>query len=153
MSEDKRPPREWFYPVVDKIRKEAPQVDNPEALAGWIWYHWMKPSTKKAILKAVKEGRKAKLGFRKVTARMLRGYGKRKRKHDPETREYIQYKKKRIPVKGYKDFWLGKNALIRLLYRDDGSIFPEYAIYGGRKAGLKKDFIFRGDEFNLFVYR
>ena len=55
MSEDRRPPREWFYPVVEKIRKEAPQVDDPEALAGWIWYHWMKPKTKKAILQAIKD--------------------------------------------------------------------------------------------------
>lgn len=147
--DDRRPPREWFYHVVDKIRREAPQVDNPEALAGWIWYHWMKPSTKEAILKAVKEGRKARLGFRKVTARMLKRYGML----DPEKRELIQYKKERIPVVKYRDFWLGKNALIRLLYRADGSIFPEYAIYGARKAGLKKDFIYRGDEFNLFVYR
>lgn len=153
MSEDKRPPKEWFYPVVEKIRREAPQVDNPEALAGWIWYHWMKPSTKKAILETIKKRRKARLGFRKVTARMLREYGMLKHDPDPKTEELIQYKKERVPVTGYRDFWLGKYALIRLLYRADGSIFPEYAIYGAKKAGLKKDFIYRGDEFNLFVYR
>jgi len=72
--------------------------------------------------------------------------GKRKRSYDSEP------ELKRIPVESYEDFWLGKYALIRLLYRIDGSIFPEYAIYGAKKAGLKEPFIFRHKDFNLFVY-
>jgi hypothetical protein len=120
MSEDKRPPREWFYPVVEKIKKEAPQVDDPEALAGWIWYRWMKPRTKKAILTAIKEGRKAKLGISKVTARMLKQAGVL----DPDIMVRRRLIKKPM-VLDYYDF--EADGLIRVLLREDKTLFPELA--------------------------
>jgi hypothetical protein len=58
---------------------------------------------------------------------------------------------KRKPVKGYKDYPV--KGLIRLLFLEDGSIFPEYALYGAKKAGLKQDHIVRTNDYNLFVYR
>jgi len=58
---------------------------------------------------------------------------------------------KRKKVLSYKDYRVP--GLVRLLFLEDGSIFPEYAIYNAKKAGLKEDFIYRGEEFNLFVYR
>jgi len=54
-------------------------------------------------------------------------------------------------VLSYRDYPV--KGLIRLLFLEDGSIFPEYALYNAKKAGLKKDFKYRGKEFNLFVYK
>jgi len=158
MSEDRRPPREWFYPVVEKIRKEAPQVDDPEALAGWIWYHWMKPKTKKAILQAIKEGRK-KLGIRKVTARMLKQYGLL----DPDKIKVRKRLIKKPIVIDYYDF--KADGLIRVLLREDKTLFPELALYTKlyidileslRQAGFREEernkWVLRTDKFNIFVY-
>jgi len=219
MSEDKRPPREWFYPVVEKIKKEAPQVDDPKALAGWIWYRWMKPKTKKAILEAIKEGRKAKLGIKKITARMLkqagvldpkritvkyshgyyvigdyatksmsglidylRSYGVsdeiieeyypklKTLKHgekimisfDPDIKVRRRLIKKPM-VLDYYDF--EADGLIRVLLREDKTLFPELALYTKpyvdvleslRQAGFREEergkWVLRTDKFNIFVY-
>jgi len=32
--------------------KKVKGVVKPQALAGWVWYHHMKPAAKKAVLKA-----------------------------------------------------------------------------------------------------
>jgi len=58
---------------------------------------------------------------------------------------------RRKKVLSYRDYPV--KGLIRLLFLEDGSIFPEYALYNAKKAGLKKDFKYRGKEFNLFVYK
>ena len=47
----KRPPKKWFYSTLKAI-KRMKNIDNPQALVGWIWYHYMKPKTKKKILSA-----------------------------------------------------------------------------------------------------
>jgi hypothetical protein len=149
-----RPPKEWFYPVVRKIEKEAPQVDDPKALAGWIWFHHMKASTKKAILKAVKKGRKAKLGIRKITARMLKRY-------DPDALKVRKGLTKKPKVLSYRDF--KAKGLIRILERADGSTFPEFALYprysmskvllnAGFKEEARGKWVLRTNKFNIFVY-
>lgn len=48
----RRPPKKWFYKTVKTISREAPEVDDPEALAGWMWYHHMKAKTREEILLA-----------------------------------------------------------------------------------------------------
>lgn len=58
MPKDRRPPKKWFRNAVRTIREEAPDVDDPEALAGWIWYHHMKPATKKQILKSIPKNKR-----------------------------------------------------------------------------------------------
>lgn len=219
-----RPPKEWFYPVVRKIEKEAPKVTDPKALAGWIWHHHMKPSTKKAILKAIKEGRKLKLGIRKITARMLKQYGALDPDMKTRTQEYLkkisdlvnEYRKlldkpflseketqrlgelhkalrlseffveeatkktldpqlikvrkgliNKPTVLGYTDH--KAYGLIRVLEREDGSLFPEFAFFPRNaslgdelmldsleEAGLKEEipykWVLRTDKFNIFVY-
>lgn len=35
---DKRPPKEWFDKTVEELKKHG-SIDDPEALASWIWYH------------------------------------------------------------------------------------------------------------------
>jgi hypothetical protein len=46
----RRPPKRWFYRCVRRVKEEAPEVKNPQALCGWIWHHHAKPSTKRKIL-------------------------------------------------------------------------------------------------------
>ena len=68
MPKDRRPPKKWFRNTVKTIREEAPDVDDPEALAGWIWYHHMKPATKKQILKSIPKNKRkggSKMGKKK----------------------------------------------------------------------------------------
>jgi hypothetical protein len=133
-------------------------VDDPEALAGWIWYRWMKPRTKKAILTAIKEGRKAKLGIRKVTARMLKQAGVL----DPDIKVRRRLIKKPM-VLDYYDF--EADGLIRVLLREDKTLFPELALYTKpyvdvleslRQAGFREEergkWVLRTDKFNIFVY-
>lgn len=159
MSEDKRPPKEWFYPVVKKIKKEAPEVDNPEALAGWIWHHHMKPKTKNAILNAIKKGKRMKLGIRKVTAKMLKRYGAL----DPNNIKVRKSLIKKPEVIGYED--IKTEGLIRVLHRKNNTYFPEFAFYTKNidalvpaltDAGLKEEengkWVLRTDKFNIFVY-
>jgi len=43
----RRPPRKWFYRVVRRLRGK---VDDPYAVAGWLWHYGMYPSTKRRIL-------------------------------------------------------------------------------------------------------
>jgi hypothetical protein len=47
----RRPPKKWFYHCVERVKEEAPEVTDPEALCAWVWYHHAKPTTKKKILK------------------------------------------------------------------------------------------------------
>jgi len=156
-----KPPKEWFYAVVRKIEKEAPDIENPSALAGWIWYHHMKPATKKAILKATKLGRKYKLGIRKITARLLKKW----KVLDPDSklkiRKHLIKQPKVIMYDDYEGY-----GLIRVLMRADKTNFPEFAItmdewdkelekslqYAGLKQVKKDKWVLRTNKFNLFVY-
>lgn len=45
-----RPPKKWWDRTVAALSKRE-GVDDPEAVAGWIWYHAMKPEQKEKILK------------------------------------------------------------------------------------------------------
>ncbi|MEM2169870.1 MAG: hypothetical protein QW186_08755 [Candidatus Bathyarchaeia archaeon] len=47
----RRPPKKWFYRAVRRIEEEHPEVDDPYALAAWVWHYWMKPSTRRRILR------------------------------------------------------------------------------------------------------
>lgn len=49
-----RPPKAWWDKTVKKLKKMEDGIKKAEAVAGWIWYHQMKPATKRAILKAEK---------------------------------------------------------------------------------------------------
>jgi len=46
----RRPPKKWFYHCVARVKQEAPEVTDPEALCAWIWYHHAKPATRRKIL-------------------------------------------------------------------------------------------------------
>lgn len=139
----RRPPKEWFYYVVNELR-QVPDVRNAEAVAGWLWYKFMKPETKRAILKA--EG-----------------------KLDPE----LKVRKgliKKPKVTSYKDF--KASGLMRVLWLDDPThklgeyrLFPEFALYPKRKpailsslqhAGFKEEeagkWVLRTNKFSVFVY-
>jgi len=48
----RRPPKKWWNKTVKKLKKMEDGIKNAEKIAGWIWYHQMKPATKRAILKA-----------------------------------------------------------------------------------------------------
>jgi len=48
----RRPPKKWWRRTTSTLKKHLDGIKSPERLAGWIWYHHMKPSTKRAILKA-----------------------------------------------------------------------------------------------------
>lgn len=56
----KRPPKEWWNRIVKKLRKMEDGITNAEKIAGWLWYHHMKPATKRAILAAEKLKKKKK---------------------------------------------------------------------------------------------
>jgi hypothetical protein len=55
----RRPPKEWWYKTVRRLKKIR-GIKSPERLAGWIWHHHMKPSTKRAILKATEKVRRSR---------------------------------------------------------------------------------------------
>lgn len=50
-----RPPKKWFNKAIRAIKKYRPKVKSPRKLAGWIWYHGMKKTTKASILAAAKK--------------------------------------------------------------------------------------------------
>ena len=66
----RRPPKKWFYRTVAAIRKDR-QVDDPEAVASWVWYHHARKGTKARILK------------REELERLIRRY-KHKAVHKPK---------------------------------------------------------------------
>jgi hypothetical protein len=83
-------------------------------------------------------------GMKRLTKKRILEAEEGKKGHDPmplRRKKVLSYKD--YPVKG----------LIRLLFLEDGSIFPEYALYGAAKAGLRQDHIVRTNDYNLFVYR
>jgi hypothetical protein len=53
----RRPPKKWFYSTLKRVKK-IKGIKSPERLVGWLWYHHMKPSTKRAILKAAEKVRR-----------------------------------------------------------------------------------------------
>jgi hypothetical protein len=53
----RRPPKKWFYSTLKKV-KRVRGIKSPERLVGWLWHHHMKPSTKRAILKAAEKVRR-----------------------------------------------------------------------------------------------
>jgi hypothetical protein len=53
MRNPKRPPKQWFYHTVQSLRKKH-ITKTPRRLAGWIWYHGMKPETRRKILRLEK---------------------------------------------------------------------------------------------------
>jgi hypothetical protein len=80
-----RPPKKWFYSTVRALRRN-PDIDNPEAVAGWIWFHWMKAGTKRHVLKReeidrlVKRFLKRKKAIHHKKGRKGKMDGKRKRR-------------------------------------------------------------------------
>lgn len=46
-----RPPAQWFYRAVNSIAATRPQISDPQALAGWVWYNWMSPQAKRQALR------------------------------------------------------------------------------------------------------
>src|SRR3990172_8039195 len=48
LEKKERPPKAWFGKAVKKFEKD-PKVDDPEALAANIWYHWAGPKAKKQM--------------------------------------------------------------------------------------------------------
>lgn len=50
----KRPPKAWWSKTVKKLKKLEDGIKSAESVAGWLWHHGMKESTKRAILKAEK---------------------------------------------------------------------------------------------------
>lgn len=40
-----RPPKAWF----DRCVAANPEADDPAALCGWIWYHWLTPAERERI--------------------------------------------------------------------------------------------------------
>jgi len=51
-----RPPKRWFDKTV-KALKQRREITDPEAVAGWIWFHRLTPTMRQVILKS--EGVKA----------------------------------------------------------------------------------------------
>jgi len=45
-----RPPKRWWEKTVRALRERS-TVDDPEAVAGWLWYHAMKPEQREKILR------------------------------------------------------------------------------------------------------
>lgn len=101
-----RPPKEWFSYVVKEIKKRRPRVKDPSALAGWLWYHQMKPETREKVLIAVKAGRSAGI-IRKLSAGMIvRGKvirvaaNKRRHKRNPFMRSCKRLPNPKLRIKG-----------------------------------------------------
>ena len=76
----RRPPKKWFYSTVKAVKKVRPLIDDPEAFTGWLWYHHLKPGTKKDILteeriiqfmKKYKKSRKGKRAKGKQKPRLV----------------------------------------------------------------------------------
>jgi hypothetical protein len=133
----RRPPKEWFYYVVGEL-EQNPDIKNAKAVAAWLWYKFMKPESKKAILKA--EG-----------------------KLDPDTIKVRRGMVKLPRVTKFADF--KGQGLMRLLWREDLSLFPELALYlrtnkalieSLKFAGLKEEsrgkWVLRTERFSIFVY-
>jgi len=154
----RRPPKKWFNRCVRRVSKERPEVDDPQALCGWLWHHGMKRITKKRILKAEE-------ALDPTRKKRKRGRP-RKKTYDPA--QVVRIRKSMITkpkVLGFGDY--DCEGMIRVLEREDGSLFPEFAFYFNGKAdsmvieslefaGLKETernkFVLRTDKFNIFVY-
>lgn len=63
--QDGRPPKKWFDETVAALKRKG-GIDDPEALAGWIWFH-QKQS-------AEKEKKKSCKTIEKVQRKTVRGY-------------------------------------------------------------------------------
>lgn len=50
MVDDERPPKGWWDECIRSV-SQKPNVDDPEALCGWIYNHQMGPETKKEVEK------------------------------------------------------------------------------------------------------
>jgi coenzyme F420-reducing hydrogenase alpha subunit len=54
-EEDKeRPPKDWFDKCVESVSKN-PDVEDPESLCGWIWYHGKKEELSEEEVKKLNE--------------------------------------------------------------------------------------------------
>lgn len=67
----RRPPKEWFYKAVAAISRR-PEIDDPEAVAAWQWYHGLDKEQRKKILSKERgvfmaglPARYAKMGFKR----------------------------------------------------------------------------------------
>jgi len=139
----RRPPKEWLYYVVGELEK-VKGIPDPQAVAGWLWYHWMKPETKKAILKG--------------------------ERLDPDALKVRRGLIKKPKVLGYADFE-GTDSMIRILHRVDDTYFPELALFTSkykpkmdkqrigevlRDAGFSEEargkWVLRTNKFSIFVY-
>jgi len=47
MPYDTKPPKAWFDKMYEKVSKYA---DDPSAVVGWIWYHWLSPEKRQEII-------------------------------------------------------------------------------------------------------
>jgi hypothetical protein len=97
MPKDRRPPKKWFYNCVRTVRREAPDVDDPEALCAWVWYHHMKKPTKQQILKAIpKNKRKGGPKVGKKKKRKKKKWGKIGAPHSRKRKRWLaKIRKKR----------------------------------------------------------
>lgn len=48
----RRPPKKWFQKVVAGMKKRTgrEKIDDPEAAAGWLWYHGLTAQKRREIL-------------------------------------------------------------------------------------------------------
>jgi hypothetical protein len=133
----RRPPKEWFYYVVGELEK-VKGITDPKAVAGWMWYHWMKPETKKAILRGERLDPDAIIKVRKgLTTK-------------PKVEDYSDYE---------------GEGTIRVLFLKNGKNFPEFAITTRfneniikalEDAGFTEEksgkWVLRTNKFNIFIY-
>lgn len=131
----RRPPREWFYYVVGELEQNS-DIKNAKAVAAWLWYKFMKPETKRAVLEA--EGKLDPLKARKGLIK------------SPQVLRFND-------LKG--------DGLVRVLHRKDGSYFPEFAFYPRSRTFLRESlrdaafneeeagkWVLRTNKFSIFVY-
>jgi len=133
----RRPPKEWFYYVVGELEK-VKGITDPKAVAGWLWYHWMKPETKKAILRGERLDPDAIIKVRKGLIQK------------PKVLEHKDYK---------------ADGLIRVLRLEKQILFPEFALYPPSSPAVEESladagfveeepdkWVLRTNKFSIFVY-
>jgi len=88
-----RPPKKWFDRCVRTVKRESPEVYNPQALCGWIWYHHAKPAT---IREIVADLPKAKTALKlKILRRVLKKrYGENGKKASEKEKKAHRCKRK-----------------------------------------------------------
>lgn len=75
----RRPPKKWWYETIAALKRD-PEISDPASLAGWIWYHHMRPAEKKKAVYLSEHNPAKKAELLSLVKRMIKMAKKKKSK-------------------------------------------------------------------------